>query len=96
MATLRIPWNDGNGNIILTYTGQGDGVVTVQSDTDNLGDDRSQTITLRTTGSNPVTAQVTVIQPTGMLTLTARGIVLRDADGKVLLVYPSADRIPPQ
>lgn len=42
MATLTIPWNDGNGNIILTYTGQGDGTVVVQSSTDNLGEDRSQ------------------------------------------------------
>jgi hypothetical protein len=86
--TLTIPWADGNGNIILTYTGQGDGVVTVKSDTDNLGDDRSQTITLRTTGSNPVTAQVTVTQPTGMLTLTVRGVVLRDSQGRPLRVRP--------
>jgi hypothetical protein len=32
---IRIPWNDGNGNIVLTLTGQGDGTVTVTSDTDN-------------------------------------------------------------
>ena len=51
MATLTIPWNDGNGNIILTYTGQGDGTVTVQSSTDNLGQPRSQVITLKTTGT---------------------------------------------
>lgn len=88
MATLRIPWNDGNGNIILTYTGQGDGVVTVETDTNNLGEDRSQIITLRTTGSNPATAQVTVTQPTGMMTLTVRGVVLRDSQGRTLRVPP--------
>ncbi len=86
--TLTIPWADGNGNIILTYTGQGDGVVTVQSDTDNLGDDRSQTITLRTTGSKPVTAQVTVTQPTGMLPLPSRVFFLRASRGLPLRVPP--------
>ena len=94
MATLTIPWADGNGNIILTYTGQGDGVVTVQSDTDNLGADREQTITLRTAdGTKEV--QVTIQQSTGMLTLRDVNLfVLRDSDDKVLRAYPSEDRIP--
>lgn len=95
MATLTIPWNDGNGNIILTYTGQGDGTVTVMSDTDNLGADREQTITLRTAdGTKEV--QVTIQQSTGMLTLRdVNLLVLRDSDEKVLRSYPSEDRIPP-
>lgn len=95
MATLRIPWNDGNGNIILTYTGQGDGVVTVQSDTDNLGDDRRQVITLRTADGR-ATAQVTIVQRTGML-LTLRDVnllILRDSSDKALRVYPDEERIP--
>ena len=94
MATLTIPWNDGNGNIILTYTGQGDGVVTVRSDTDNLGADREQTITLRTSdGTKEV--QVTIQQSTGMLTLRdVNLLVLCDSDDKVLRAYPSEDRIP--
>ena len=45
MASISIPWNDGPGNIVLTYTGQGNGQVVVTSDTDNLGHDRRQTIT---------------------------------------------------
>ena len=45
MASISIPWNDGPGNIVLTYTGQGNGHVVVTSDTDNLGHDRRQTIT---------------------------------------------------
>lgn len=94
MATLRIPWNDGNGNIILTYTGQGDGVVTVQSDTDNLGDDRSQTITLRTADGR-ATAQVTIVQQTGMLTLRDVNLLtLCDSSDKALVVYPAEERIP--
>ena len=96
MATLTIPWNDGNGNIILTYTGQGDGTVTVRSDTDNLGADRQQVITLRTIDGG-AQAQVTVIQPTGMqILLDTDGKMLRDSNDKVLRVYPSADRIPSQ
>ena len=89
MATLTIPWNDGNGNIILTYTGQGDGVVTVRSSTDNLGDDRQQVLTFKTVGANPVTVQVTVVQPTGMqVLLDCDGNALRTSDGKVLRVMP--------
>jgi hypothetical protein len=89
MATLRIPWADGNGNIILTYTGQGNGTVTVQSDTDNLGDDRSQTLTFKTVGANPVTVQVVVIQPTGMQILRDdSGEELRTSNGLILRVLP--------
>lgn len=95
MATITIPWADGNGNVILTYDGQGDGTVTVRSDTDNLGDTRQMTITLKTAGANPATAQVTIIQPTGMqILLDVDGKTLRDADGKVLRVYPNEDVIP--
>ena len=43
--SIAIPWRDGVGNIILTYNGQGDGSVTVTSDTDNLGHDRQQIVT---------------------------------------------------
>lgn len=87
--TITIPWNDGNGNIVLTYTaGQGNQTVTVTSDTDNLGLERQQTITLKTTGGN-TSAQVTIVQPTGMRTLRASQVVLRDSSGKTLRVYPS-------
>lgn len=94
MATLTIPWNDGNGNIILTYTGQGDGTVTVQSDTDNLGADREQVITLKTEDGTKA-VQVTIQQATGMLTLRdVNLLVLRDSGEKILRAYPSEDRIP--
>ncbi len=94
MATLTIPWNDGNGNIILTYNGQGDGTVTVQSDTDNLGADREQVITLKTADGTKA-VQVTIQQATGMLTLRdVNLLVLRDSGEKILRAYPSEDRIP--
>lgn len=89
MATLTIPWNDGNGDIILTYTGQGDGVVIVRSSTDNLGDDRRQVLTFRTVGQNSVSVQVAVVQPTGMqVLLDSNGNALRTIEGKVLRVMP--------
>ena len=95
MATITIPWADGNGNVILTYDGQGDGTVTVRSDTDNLGDTRQMTITLKTAGANPATAQVTIIQPTGMqILLDVDGKRLRDLNGNVLRAYPNEDVIP--
>lgn len=47
MATKSIAWNTGNGNITLTYQGQGNGAITVESD-DNNGAARSQVITVET------------------------------------------------
>ena len=46
MANITIPWNDGPGNIVLTYTGQGNQTVTVTSDTDCIDHDRQQVVTL--------------------------------------------------
>lgn len=88
MATLTIPWQDGNGSVILTYTGEGDGVVTVRSTTDNKGDDRQMVLTLKTAdGSKQV--QVTISQPTGMqLFVTADPYIFCDKDGKQFRVQP--------
>lgn len=62
MATKVIAWQTGSGNIILTYQGQGDGPISVQSD-ENDGAARSQVITLETTAGTPiVTKNVTVSQ----------------------------------
>lgn len=48
MKTKQISWNTGNGNITLTYEGQGNGAISVSSDANNLGTIRSQTITVKT------------------------------------------------
>ena len=46
MATITIPWNDGPGNIVLTYAkGEGNQTVVVTSDTDCIDHDRQQRVT---------------------------------------------------
>ena len=62
MVTKQIAWQTGSGNITLTYQGQGDGPVTVESD-ENNGAARSQVITIETTKGSPVvTRNLTVSQ----------------------------------
>ena len=64
MATKLVAWQTGNGNITLTYNGQGDGPITVQSDQNDLATARSQTIVIETTAGSPVvTKNLTVTQP---------------------------------
>ncbi len=74
--TKAIPWNTGGGNIIVTFSGHGDGVVTVSSDTDCTLQDRQQVLTISGGG---LTAYVLVIQKSG-----ARGLITKD--GKLLTV----------
>ena len=59
MATTQIPWTTGGGNITLTYTGQGNGTITVRSSDNYLTENRSQIITVSGGG---ITRQVTVTQ----------------------------------
>lgn len=92
--TLTIPWSDGNGSIVLTYTGEGNETVTISSTTDNLGETRSHTLTLRTENGSR-SATLTIIQPTGkQILLDTSGNALRDASGKTLRVYPNQSVIP--
>lgn len=62
MATKSIAWNTGTGNITLTYTGQGNDTVLVESDPNNLYQDRSQVITFSTTDGSAISREVTVVQ----------------------------------
>ena len=63
MATRSIAWNTGTGNITLTYSGQGNDTVLVESDPNDIYEDRSQTIAVSTTtGSPAVSRQVTITQ----------------------------------
>lgn len=53
MATKTIAWTTGNGNITLTYTGQGNGSISVASDENTSFDDRSQSFSIVTTDGTP-------------------------------------------
>ena len=55
------PWSSGNGSVTLTFSGQGDGTVTVASDDNNLSEPRSMTITVRTLDGS-ITRTVTITQ----------------------------------
>lgn len=82
MATTSIPWNDGPGNIVLTYTGQGNGTVVVTSDTDNYNGQRSQ--------------QVTFVVQDGAIredVATASGHYLRTSDGHTLTCLDRAMKV---
>lgn len=86
--TLTIPWPDGNGSVILTYTGEGDGSVTVRSTTDNQGDDRQLTLTLRTADGTKAVL-VTIAQPSGMqLFITADPYIFCDNQGGHFRIQP--------
>lgn len=52
MATSTIKWNEGDGNIVATYEGSGDGPISLTTDTPNEGIDREQEITIQTTDKN--------------------------------------------
>lgn len=60
-----IAWGTGGGSLRITYTGEGNGTVRMESDTENLtGSVRSLTVTFRTTGgTGEKTQHLTVSQP---------------------------------
>ena len=62
MATKSIAWQTGTGNILLTYTGQGNGTVQIESDANTLGTARSQVISVKTTQGGIVTKNITINQ----------------------------------
>jgi len=83
MASISIPWNDGPGNIVLTYTGQGNGQVVITSDTDNLdGKARQQ--------------QVTFVVRDGAIrndVETASGNMIRTSDGNTIRTLDNAMKV---
>ena len=62
MATVQVPWTTGSGHITLTYTGQGNGTISVSSDPNDVYVERSQTVTVQTTAGGTVTKTLTVKQ----------------------------------
>ena len=81
--TITIPWNDGNGNIVLTYGGQGNGTVVVTSDTDNTElFERRQTIHFYVT-SGAIRQDLA----------TSNSYVLGTSDGKTLTCLEASQRV---
>lgn len=86
MASTTIAWGDAvGGNIVLT--GVGTSQLSVQSDTMNIGADRSKIISLVTTNSGSVhaTASVTVTQTGLSEVLYATDGALSDSAGSYLI-----------
>lgn len=54
-----IKWNEGDGNIVATYNGSGDGTIAFSSDVANEGIDRSQEVQVAT---DNLSVSVTVSQ----------------------------------
>jgi hypothetical protein len=94
MASISIPWKDGPGNIVLTYTGQGNGTVTVTSDTDNKGYDRQQTISFYVTDG---AIRHTLVSSNDNRLKTADGHYLRSLDNAmkvtVTVIQPTGMRV---
>lgn len=94
MASISIPWKDGPGNIVLTYTGQGNGTVTVTSDTDNKGYDRQQTISFYVTDG---AIRHTLVSSNENRLKTADGHYLRSLDNAmkvtVTVIQPTGMRV---
>lgn len=90
MAQTVIPWTSGNGNITLTYNGQGDGTITVASDANNLEQVRSQIITVSGGG---ISRQVTISQAAKPAAhpnfILSDGKYLKLSDGKYFNVKES-------
>lgn len=83
MASISIPWNDGPGNIVLTFTGQGNGQVVVTSDADNLeGRTRQQRVTF-------VVADGAIHHDVQ----TASGNLIRTSDGNTIRTLDNAMKV---
>lgn len=65
MATKTVAWNSGSGVITLTYTGQGNDTITVQSDANDSFDAREQSIGIVTTAGSPEQAANVLIKQAG-------------------------------
>lgn len=86
MAQKVKPWPTG-GNVTLTFSGQGDGPVTIESDDNPTDEARSMTVTIATTAGSPVQSKaITVTQAAGPNFRLAGGGILRMADGNYLNV----------
>lgn len=81
MDSILIPWNDGNGNIVISNNG---GEVLISSDVINENIERTQVLTFQTT-NRAVSATLTVTQKGNKVILRDSNIlILKDINGKIL------------
>lgn len=79
MATKVKSWATGGGSVTLTYNGQGNGTITVESDMNTLDVSRSMTISV-ITGS--ITKNVTVNQSACPVNFRVKdGGLMKTSDG---------------
>ena len=97
MPTITKQWQDGSGEVTVTYNGSGDGTISVASDANNLSVQRSMQIVIQTTAGSPqVSRTVTIVQ--GGKPSETPNFILRDGsyycfrDGSLLNVkIPNAN-----
>ncbi len=65
MATKTIAWESGGGYITLTYTGIGNGSISVRSDANESFSDRQQTVRVATTAGSPSRAVDLLVRQKG-------------------------------
>lgn len=82
MATKTIAWESGGGYITLTYTGIGNGSISVRSDANESFDDRQQTVRIATTAGSPSRAVELLVKQKGK-TLPAGTVFNFDYTGTV-------------
>lgn len=85
MATSTIKWNEGEGNIVATYTGSGNGPISLTSDVPNEGIDREQLVTIQTTKGNNPKEESVLVRQSGLREkyLTSDGDVYMTSDGEI-------------
>lgn len=82
MDSILIPWNDGNGNIVISNNG---GEILISSDVINDNIERTQVLTFQTT-NGAVNATLTVTQKGNKVILRDNsGFILRDNTGVILI-----------
>ena len=88
--TITIPWNDGPGNIVLTYAkGEGNQTVVVTSDTDCIDHDRQQRVTFVVGGG---AIRHDVATASGNQIRTASGNTIRTLDNTVMVTQMATDK----
>lgn len=89
MATVKIPWGDTTGgNLILTFTGVGNGSLSISSDTANAGLDRQKIVTLQTTNAGTKATVSLIVRQSGQRIelCDSTGAILLTSDGQTLNV----------